>query len=238
MTTSTNSGVGVLNKASEIIDALQGGPATSAEIADLTGLPRSTVHRLALALERLRLLSRDRQSRFVLGPRLGELVVEACRDPLLAVAGPVLDRLCDETGTSARLYRRMGSVRVCLMSAEPGIEARQTESAGAAFPMKSGAAAQALLAWEDPDQLYQGLLGAQFSAAMLAGVRRQGWAQSVHGRPATIASVAAPVRSPNNRVVAALALSGPAELLARRPALSYGRTVMNAAVRLGQELVR
>ncbi|MDJ0346932.1 helix-turn-helix domain-containing protein [Streptomyces sp. H10-C2] len=237
MTPPTLSGVGVLDKTSLIIDALEAGPATFAEIADTTGLARSTVHRLALALEQLRLLSRDRQGRFVLGSRLGERSAEDCRTPRLSAAGPVLNWLRDTTGTSARLYRRVGPVRVCLMSAEPSGAAGIDGPTGAAFPMKSGAASQVLLAWEGPDQLYRGLLGAQFNAATLAGVRRQGWAQSINGQPARTVSVAAPVRSPGNRVVAAIALSGPVELLSRHPVRSYGRTVMNAALRLGQEMV-
>ncbi len=44
-----------------------------------TGLARPTAHRLAVALEHHRLVSRDLQGRFVLGPRLTELASAAAR---------------------------------------------------------------------------------------------------------------------------------------------------------------
>ncbi|MBI0385266.1 helix-turn-helix domain-containing protein, partial [Streptomyces albiflaviniger] len=144
-----------------------------------TGLKRPTVHRLVVALERLRLVARDGQGRFALGPRLGDMVVEARQDRLKAQAGPVLAQVSARTGTSARLHRRRGRMRICVASSE--VLGGEPMPVGTAFPMKSGAVAQVLLAWEEPEVLYEALRGARFSAAMLSGVRRRGWAQSVGG---------------------------------------------------------
>ena len=102
------SGVGVLDKASLLLGVLEAGPASLARLVSATGLKRPTVHRLVLALERLRLLARDAQGRFILGPRLGLMALEACRDHLATTAEPVLSELRDVTGASARLYRRRG----------------------------------------------------------------------------------------------------------------------------------
>ena len=49
-------------------------------------------------------------------------------------------------------------------------------------------------------------MGARFTATMLAGVRRRGWAQSVGEREPGVASVSAPVRGPSGRVVAAVSV--------------------------------
>ena len=68
-----SSGVGVLDKAALVLAALEPGPATLAGLVTATGLSRPTAHRLAVALEHHRLVARDIQGRFVLGPRLGEL---------------------------------------------------------------------------------------------------------------------------------------------------------------------
>ena len=87
------SGVGVLDKAALVLAALEAGPATLAGLVAGTGLARPTAHRLAVALEHHRLVSRDMQGRFVLGPRLSELSAAAGEDRLLATAGPVLARL-------------------------------------------------------------------------------------------------------------------------------------------------
>ena len=68
-----SSGVGVLDKAALVLTALESGPATLAGLVAGTGLARPTAHRLAVALEHHRLVARDMQGRFVLGPRLSEL---------------------------------------------------------------------------------------------------------------------------------------------------------------------
>ena len=44
-----HSGVGVLDKTVKILDALESGPATLAQLVSATGLARPTAHRLALA---------------------------------------------------------------------------------------------------------------------------------------------------------------------------------------------
>ena len=113
------SGVGVLDKAALVLTALESGPATLAGLVAGTGLARPTAHRLAVALEHHRLVARDMQGRFVLGPRLAELSAAAGEDRLLATAGPVLARLRDITGESAQLWRRQGEHRVCVAAAEP-----------------------------------------------------------------------------------------------------------------------
>ena len=85
------SGVGVLDKAALVLSALESGPATLAGLVAGTGLARPTAHRLAVALEHHRLVARDMQGRFVLGPRLAELATAAGEDRLLAAAGPGWD---------------------------------------------------------------------------------------------------------------------------------------------------
>ena len=112
------SGVGVLDKAVCVLAAVESGPATLAQLVKATGLARPTTHRIAVALEHHRLLARDVQGRFVLGPRVAELASAAGEDRLLAVAQPVLIQLRDQTGESAQLYRRQADVRICVAAAE------------------------------------------------------------------------------------------------------------------------
>src|SRR5580704_10001765 len=124
-----SSGVGVLDKAVTVLAAVESGPATLAQLVAATGLARPTTHRIAVALEHHRLLARDVQGRFILGPRVAELASSAGEDRLLAVAQPVLVQLRDATGESAQLYRLAGrvgggggsgggDVRVCVAAAE------------------------------------------------------------------------------------------------------------------------
>ena len=188
------SGVGVLDKAATVLSALEAGPATLAQLVGATGLARPTAHRLAVALEHHRLVARDMQGRFVLGPRLAELASAAGEDRLLAAAGPVLGALRDHTNESAQLFRRQGDLRICVAAAERPMGLRDTIPVGASLSMLAGSAAQILLAWEEPDRLHRGLQGARFNATALSAVRRRGWAQSVGEREPGVASVSAPVR--------------------------------------------
>jgi DNA-binding IclR family transcriptional regulator len=232
------SGVGVLDKAAAVLNALEAGPATLASLVSATGLARPTAHRLAVALEHHRLLARDMQGRFVLGPRLAELSAAAGEDRLLAAAGGVLAHLRDITGESAQLYRRQGDHRICVAAAERLSGLRDTVPVGSSLPMTAGSAAQVLLAWEEPERLHRGLQGARFEATTLAAVRRRGWAQSVSEREAGVASVSAPVRGPNNRVVAAVSVSGPIDRLSRQPGRLHAAAVTAAAEKLTDVLRR
>ncbi|MFD0277585.1 IclR family transcriptional regulator [Kitasatospora sp. NPDC127111] len=230
------SGVGVLDKATSILGTLEAGPTTLAGLVAATGLARPTAHRLAVALEHHRLVSRDLQGRFVLGPRLAELSAAAGEDRLLAAAGSVLTHLRDVTGESAQLYRRQGEVRICVAAAERLSGLRDTVPVGVTLPMKAGSAAQILLAWEEPERLHRGLQGARFTATALSGVRRRGWAQSVGEREPGVVSVSAPVRGPSNRVVAAVSVSGPVERLSRHPGAHVSQVVVEAGHRLTEAL--
>jgi DNA-binding IclR family transcriptional regulator len=248
------SGVGVLDKAVSVLAAVESGPATLAQLVAATGLARPTAHRLAVALEHHRLLARDVQGRFILGPRVAELASAAGEDRLLAVAQPVLIQLRDATGESAQLYRLAGGgagggdVRVCVAAAERASGLRDTVPVGAALPMTAGSAAQVLLAWEEGERMHRGLRGAKFTATTLAGVRRRGWAASAAEREAGVASVSAPVRGAaggaagghgaggHGRVLAAVSVSGPIERLTRSPGRLHAAAVVAAGEKISDLL--
>ena len=236
------SGVGVLDKAVSVLSTLEAGPASLGHLVQATGLTRPTAHRIAVALERHRLISRDAQGRFVLGPRIAELATAAGEDRLLAIAQPVLTQLRDSTGESAQLYRRQGDWRICVAAAERASGLRDTVPVGAALPMTAGSGAQVLLAWEDEVRLHGAAHGvlrsAKFTATALAQVRRRGWAASAAEREAGVASVSAPVRGASGKVVAAVSVSGPIERLTRSPGRLHAGAVVTAGERISDMLRR
>lgn len=233
-----SSGVGVLDKTALVLSALEAGPASLAQLVSLTHLARPTAHRLAVALEFHRLVARDAQGRFVLGPRLAELASAAGEDRLLAAAGPVLAALRDHTGESAQLFRRQGDQRICVAAAERPVGLRDSIPVGATLSMQAGSAAQILLAWEEPDRLHRGLRGSNFTATALSGVRRRGWSQSVAEREPGVASVSAPIRGPGGKVLAAVSISGPIDRMSRQPGRMHAAAVVSAANRLTKVLER
>jgi hypothetical protein len=232
-----NSGVGVLDKSVRILACLEAGPHSLSELVSATGIARPTAHRLAVALEFHRMVTRDLVGRFVLGARAAELASAAGEDRLLAVAGPALTTLRDASGESAQLYRRQGDQRICVATAERLTGLRDSVPIGTVLTMNAGSGAQILLAWEDPDKLHRGIANSKFTAAGLSAVRRRGWAQSVGEREAGVASVSAPVRGPNNKVIAAVSISGPIERLGRQPGRMHAAQVMATASRLSDYLV-
>lgn len=226
------SGVGVLDKASTLLSVVERGPAALVELVAASGLPRPTVHRLALAMERLGLLARDSRGRFVLGARLGNLAVGTRRDRLTQFAEPVLRDLHALTGLDARLFRRSGGLQVCLATAVPG-GGTDPLPVGTSRPIKAGPVAQALLAWEEPDALHEGLHGARFTAAQLGQVRRQGWAQGPDAAFPGRVTIAVPVRDKEGRVAAALALNGPQERMSPDRCRRLRCLAIDAAITLG-----
>ena len=215
------SGVGVLDKAVLVLDAVRGGASTLASITATSGLSRATAHRLAVALEVHDLLDRDPDGRWRLGTRVAG---GAPADVLVDRAGPVLIALRDQTGESAQLYRRVGDQRVCIAAADLGSGLRDTVPVGAALLMTAGSAAQVLLAWSG-----QPPAGAAFTARTLADVRRRGWAQTVAERQQGVASVSAPVLGADGSVVAAVSVSGPLDRMTRSPGRLHAAAVRAAA---------
>jgi DNA-binding IclR family transcriptional regulator len=186
-------------------------------------------------LEVHRLLRRDGDGRWRLGPALRELG-EGAVDPLLDAAAVVLPRLRDITGESVQLYRRDGMVRVCVAAAEPPSGLRDTVPVGARLPMTAGSGAKVLAAWADP-AVQRAVLGeAVFGERTLMEVRRRGWAQSVAEREPGVASVSAPVRDASGVVIAAVSVSGPVERIGRRPGVRWAADLLAAAEALHNRL--
>ncbi len=202
------SGVGVLDKAVAILDALEGGPLGLAGLATATGLARPTAHRLAQALEHHKLVGRDQEGRFVVGARLA-------RRSLEQVARPALEELRDATGESTQLYVARGGARLCVVSLESLHSLRTIVAVGATLPMDQGSAGKVLRGG--------------------AAVRRKGWAQSVEEREKGVASVSAPVWR-DGEVVAAVSVSGPVERTTRSPGRRYAEAVVATARRIEDAL--
>jgi DNA-binding IclR family transcriptional regulator len=221
----------VLDKSVLVLSAVESGATTLAALVERTGLSRATVHRLAVALEVHRLLARDREGRWRIGPRVAELAGGPAGDQLLERAAALLPRLRDATGESAQLYRRQGDRRVCVAAAERGSGLRDTVPVGSSLPMTAGSAAQVLLAWSADDPLVR---SAAFTPRTLSEVRRRGWAHSVAEREPGVASVSAPVRTRDGRVVAAVSVSGPLERLTRSPGRLHADAICAAAAELGR----
>ncbi|MEU5849006.1 IclR family transcriptional regulator [Saccharopolyspora shandongensis] len=230
-----HSGIGVLDKAVAVLQAVAAEPCGLAELCSRTGLPRATAHRLAVGLEVHRLLRRGSDGRWRPGAALAELAGGAV-DPLLEAAATVLPKLRDVTGESVQLYRRDGMQRLCIAAAEPPSGLRDTVPVGTALSMTAGSGAKVLAAWSDPATQRAVLAEAVYGERTLMEVRRRGWAQSVAERESGVASVSAPVRDTQGNVVAAISVSGPIDRMGRRPGARWAADLLAAADALQNRL--
>ena len=216
------SGVGVLDKALSVLDALEDRPRSLAELVDATGISRATAHRLATALEAHGLVRRDDDGRFALGARLiglGRAAAEGV--PLAAAAADALAELRDLTGESVQLYVRDGDRRVCIAALQSPHGLRTIVPLGASLPLDQGSGGR--------------LLAGPPGGADGASLARSGWLASVGEREAGVASVSAPVRDSSGATVAAISVSGPIERTTRQPGRRYGDAVVAAARRVERD---
>jgi DNA-binding IclR family transcriptional regulator len=213
----TLSGVGVLDKAMAVLEALEDGPLGLGDLVTATGLPRATAHRLAVALQAHGMVARDREGRFGLGPRVRSLGQAATggRPGLVEAAAPALADLRDATGESAQLYVPEGSSRICVLSLESPHSLRTIVPVGAALPMGLGSAGRVLSG--PPDDV------------------GPGWVETVEERERGVASVSAGIVV-DGVVRAAVSVSGPLERTSRAPGRRYGAAVVAAARRIEEAL--
>jgi len=209
------SGVGVLDKAVVVLQAVAASPASLADLQARTGLPRATVHRLAAALEQHGLLRRDVVGRYELGlglVSLGQAAAE--RYPLVDIARPTLEHLNAETSESVQLFVREGAQRRCVVSLESSHGLRWIVPQGSLLPLDVGSAGR-----------------------VLSGeVAKLGWVESVGEREAGVASVSAPVVAADGSTIAAVSVSGPIERLTRHPGNRFGDAVLAAAAGISAAL--
>lgn len=210
--------MGTIDKGLALLTAVEEhGPLALADLVTVTGQSRATAHRLAVALEAHGLLRRTGSGRFALGLRLvglGRAAADAL--PLAEAAAPALAELRAATGESVQLYVREGDVRVCVASLESPHGLRTIVPMGATLPLGVGSAGRILAEAATAD----------------------GWVASVEERERGVASVSAPVRSPDGRVLAAVGVSGPIERTTRAPGDRYGDAVLAAAHRIEAAVAR
>jgi len=227
-----DTGVGTLDRAVAVLEAVERGAHTFTRVVEATGLPRSSTHRLIKALERHGYLASYGGLGYRLGPRLLRLASTAMRElSLRDVAHPVLERLARATGESAQLYVRSGDVRVCIDAVESRSELRTIVPMGATLPLHAGSAAKVLLA-EDPHRarhIRQNAEPLRFARDVRL-VASRGWASSVGEREPGVGSVSAPVRGSHGEPVAAISVSGPASRMGRADVRRLAVAVTGAAM--------
>jgi DNA-binding IclR family transcriptional regulator len=203
------SGVGVLDKAFVVLNALVTRPLSLNDVVEATGIPRATCHRLLAALEHHGAVRRNDEGLYCVGPTLAGLGRAATSQfPFLRKAREVATDLRDKTGESVQVFMPETDGRRCVVSLESPNGLRWIVPEGSLFPLARGSAGRALS-------------GAKLSNG--------GWIESVEERVKGVASVSAPVIDAAGDVIAALSISGPLERMSRTPGSKFGAVVARGA---------
>jgi DNA-binding IclR family transcriptional regulator len=226
-----DTGVGTLDRAVAILEAVEAGAHSFTLIAESTGLPRSSAHRLIRALERHGFLAAYGGFGYRLGPRLLRLASTAMSElSLRDVAHPILERLTRSTGESAQLFVRSGDVRVCIDAVESRSELRTIVPIGASLPLHAGSAGKVFLS-VDPDRARHIGMSADPTRFLrdVQMVPARGWASSIGEREPGVGSVSAPIRGSRGALLAAVSVSGPVSRMGRASVRRLAPSVVGAA---------
>ena len=188
-----------------------------AELAEETGLYKSTILRLAVSLDRFGYLRRGPDLRFRLGPALWRLGALYRRSFDLGEAiRPVLRKLVETTGETASFYVIDAAERLCLYRENSPDPMRHHLEEGARLPLGYGAAGHVLSALGLGDEAAKARLAADGSCIS-------------HGeRNPHVIALAVPVFDAQGMLHGALAISGPKE---RLTAAAQGRAMQALTAR-------
>jgi IclR family acetate operon transcriptional repressor len=219
-----------------LVLVVEGSGATSVgELAQRSGLPKSTVSRAVSALERRGLVQRDGARRGVRpGPVLLGLARRGVPDAdLVDLAGPILGALGEASGETINLAvpTPLGVEHLAQVDSRHFIGS--TNWLGRRVAYSTTAVGKVFAAFgAAPPELARGL-----PPAVLERARARGYATAVGELEPGLAAMAAPVRDAAGKTVAALSISGPdhrlttARIAELAPALVAGADGLSA--RLG-----
>jgi DNA-binding IclR family transcriptional regulator len=226
MTQKEEGGVSSVDRALSILGVFRAGDIALSlhDIAERTGLYKSTILRLIATLERHHCIQRLHDGRYQLGSMLlhwGGLYQSSLR--LEDHVMPVLRALVAQTGEGASFFTREGDVRVCLFRVDSSHSIRDHVRAGDLLPLDKGAAGRVFL-------MFDPLLPSSRKAARTLPLVTSG------EREADIAAVAVPVFGPGASLTGSMAISGPSNRFGPDVLPGFSRALVRAAAELTRRL--
>ncbi|MEG3132546.1 IclR family transcriptional regulator [Rouxiella sp. T17] len=221
-----NEGVIAVEKALALLDCFKPGEESLSltELAKISGYHKTTVYRLMNSLERMNYVIRKENGIYTLGPRLlylGKLYEQSFH--LASIVQPALHALATATHESATWYVIEDNQRLCLFRAEPSEGLFESRLPGTFLPLDNSAIGQVLRHWGLQESLFK---DAPELPIFTSGVR------DPH-----IAAFSLPVFGEGDKLLAALALTGPSSRLTLSQRESgTGKVMREAAFNLSLKL--
>lgn len=240
-----------LRKAVMILDLIgRRGRLTFSTIQKTLDLPKSTTHQLLKALSDISAVQVQADGRYMLGPKICELGGLGIRQRTIdSLSLRHLESLAGQSGFHSEIATFEGRNAVVLASAWPGDDARSAGCEGQRWPLNRVATGKALLAFLDEADRRRLLADLDWTKATprsiaspdamrreLDLVRQRGWALDDREALDDTSCIAAPVFDGRNRVVAAVATVGQADLITPERYEALAEMVRNAANAVSQEV--
>lgn len=244
--------VGVVSKVLKILEALSASPSglQLKEIAEQTGVNKSTAYRFLAHLELEGYLYRDEAGAYLVGPKLVRLGGGATYQATLRkISKPVLQHLCRVTNETVNLGILDGQDVYYVEVVQSPHPFRMASLAGSWRPFYCTAMGKAMTAYLPPDEKEHVLSSIQFerfTQHTLGGlsalrkdldkVRQRGYA--LDDQEATLGArcVSAPILQVDGRVAAAVSVAGPTTRISRETIPGFAREVVAAARAIGSRL--
>lgn len=192
-----------------------------AEIAEHTGLYKSTALRLLASLEHGKLVRRTEEGRYALGPEIARLYAGySASFSLGAVVLPIMKRLVAETQESASLHVRQGEQRLVLCRVDSPQPVRDHIKAGDLLPLDKGVGAHVIMA-------FSGAIGKIYDE-----IRKKNLISLVGDRSEGVAGISAPVFGARQEFVGAITLTMPATRFQKK----HEAVLRSAAIDMTKEL--
>jgi len=238
-----------VDRALSILPLLARGPAGLEQVARHLDVHKSTALRLLRTLHEHGLVHRLADQRYRLGARLFTLAQEALENlDVREVARPHLAELNAACGHTVHLAAREGDEVLYIDKIESRHPVRMYSRIGRPVAITVAAVAKVLLAdlpeperralaerLDYPRHTARSTPDAAALLAELARVREQGWATDLGGHQESVNCVAAPVRGPDGRAVAAISVSAPSAVTGADELLRLLPLVRRTADAVGAE---
>ncbi|MDH6287515.1 IclR family transcriptional regulator [Rhodococcus sp. NM-2] len=238
-----------VSRALHLLLQLGNGPANLDQLAESTGVHKTTVLRLLRTLSDERFTFRDNSNQYHLGSRIFELAAQATdQREVRRIASPHLVAFNREYGRTTHLAAMEGGDVVYIDKLESHDQIRMYSRIGLRANLNSTAVAKVILA-DLPDSELRPIVDSMDFSARTANtittperyldeirmVREQGWAHDQEENEPSVNCIGVPIRGASGRVVAAVSVSVPDVVLSYERVLDLLEPLQAVGARISRD---
>ncbi len=245
-------GDGTVGKALDVLDQVAAfeRPVRFGELQDQSAFPKATLYRFLQTLTNQGMLSYDSERQtYTLGIRLVRLAHAAWTQSSLApIARPHLDALSQATGETVHLAQLDASQVLYVDKRNARDPVEMYSQAGKIGPAYCTGVGKAMMAFLDEKTLASAIAQQSFHRftpttlvtgdelrAELENIRARGYGFDREEHEPGIVCIAAPVLTPNGRMLGALSVTGPTSRTSLDQLEAWAPRVMETAAQIGRE---